>query len=278
MDATSIEQCYLNGDGRVTWAHASLAALRDKGDAQPLVIALLADITERKQVNEQLEYAATHDALTGLPNRKLFLERLESRLQANNGAALGVLFADVDNFKFINDNFGHVVGDEVLRIVAARMAASSPNCTVARLGGDEFAIILNGEQAGGALRIVRGPSFERFAAAAGRRRADDSCYREHWRRARGRHSRNRRRPLTRGRRRNVCRESRRASTGGVFRPALARRHHTPHGTRQGTGRRPAARGVPAPVSTDRPAYDGAHRRLRGALALGASASWLAQAG
>lgn len=103
------------------------------------------DITQRKRIEEQLVHDALHDALTGLPNRVLFLDRLAqaSRLTARQPDQLfGVLFLDLDRFKVVNDNLGHSSGDRLLVEVAQRIESGvRPTDTFARLGGDEFAIL-----------------------------------------------------------------------------------------------------------------------------------------
>jgi diguanylate cyclase (GGDEF)-like protein len=100
---------------------------------------------QRARLLETVRHQATHDALTGLPNRVLFLERLVTELGATGDEHLSVLFCDLDGFKQVNDAFGHAAGDELLRQVSARLRAAIRPCdTVGRLSGDEFAIILPG--------------------------------------------------------------------------------------------------------------------------------------
>ncbi len=103
------------------------------------------DVTDRYLARDTLQDLAHHDTLTGLPNRLDLLERLPLRLnRAHPGSALAVLFCDVDKFKLVNDQYGHDVGDDVLREVARRMTATvRSNDYVARLGGDEFVILLD---------------------------------------------------------------------------------------------------------------------------------------
>jgi diguanylate cyclase (GGDEF)-like protein/PAS domain S-box-containing protein len=103
------------------------------------------DVTERNAMEEQLQHQAFHDPLTGLPNRALFIDRLEHALTRANrrGSKVAVLFMDLDNFKIINDSLGHKAGDQLLIAVAERLKAPlRPEDTAARLGGDEFTILV----------------------------------------------------------------------------------------------------------------------------------------
>jgi diguanylate cyclase (GGDEF)-like protein/PAS domain S-box-containing protein len=122
------------------------------------------EATERRRVQEQLVHDARHDALTGLPNRHFFLERLGEallRFHAGEGGQFAVLFLDLDRFKVVNDSLGHHVGDELLVAVARRLRDGvRERDTVARFGGDEFAVLLQGLDAEGeaeaiAARIAR---------------------------------------------------------------------------------------------------------------------------
>jgi diguanylate cyclase (GGDEF)-like protein len=121
--------------------------------------ALHAEIDERKSAEARLLYDAFHDALTGLPNRALFLDRLEHLIGSigrRPGEKYAVLFLDLDRFKVINDSLGHLVGDHLLVAVGERIASSlRPGDTVARLGGDEFGVLLQGlPDAGEALQVA----------------------------------------------------------------------------------------------------------------------------
>ena len=118
--------------------------IRKDGEVVGAVVTFR-DITERKALEQQLHHQAFHDPLTELPNRALFMDRLEHALTRANrrGNKVAVLFTDLDNFKVINDSLGHEIGDRLLVAVAERLKAClRPEDTVARLGGDEFTILV----------------------------------------------------------------------------------------------------------------------------------------
>ena len=123
----------------------TLSALRNGAGNITHVIAMFSDITERRRIAEQLAYQASHDTLTGLPNR-YGIDRLLPRLLNEHrqaGKKLAVLFIDLDNFKTINDSLGHAVGDHLLAAVAVRLAGLlDSSALIARPGGDEFIIVL----------------------------------------------------------------------------------------------------------------------------------------
>ena len=105
------------------------------------------DMTQAKQLQDELNYQATHDALTGLPNRVLFLRKLSEALERNVTTKRGVsvMFVDLDKLKDVNDNIGHNVGDQLLNSIAKRLvSATRPSDLVARIGGDEFVVLCDG--------------------------------------------------------------------------------------------------------------------------------------
>jgi len=133
-------------DGGWVWLHSSgKVTERDASGRVRRMTGTIANITARKAAEERVEFLATRDALTGLPNRMLLNDRLALGLAnaARKKTRLGFMFIDLDRFKTINDSLGHDVGDELLKRVASRLLACvRTSDTVARLGGDEFAIIL----------------------------------------------------------------------------------------------------------------------------------------
>ena len=123
----------------------SISAVRDAGGALKHYVGIFSDVTARRHAEEQIYYLAHHDALTGLPNRVLFQDRLAMALEASrrHRKHLAVLYIDLDRFKTINDTLGHGVGDELLRQAARRLKASlRASDTVCRQGGDEFIVLL----------------------------------------------------------------------------------------------------------------------------------------
>jgi diguanylate cyclase (GGDEF)-like protein/PAS domain S-box-containing protein len=114
-------------------------------ESPPVFVAIVQDITERRQAEERLSFLAYHDTLTGLPNRALLLERLQQAMvdAERVNRLVAVMFLDLDRFKVINDTLGHHLGDALLKSVAERLQACvRPGDVIARLGGDEFTVIL----------------------------------------------------------------------------------------------------------------------------------------
>jgi diguanylate cyclase (GGDEF)-like protein/PAS domain S-box-containing protein len=145
-------------DGSLTHYEARFTNLLSDDGVGGIEITL-DDVTERRQMAESLAHQALHDPLTNLPNRSLFVDRLEHsirRLQRGGGGAVAVLFADVDRFKSINDGLGHTTGDRVLRTLAGRLRALlRPGDTVARFGGDEFVLLCEDTEPDAAMQIAQ---------------------------------------------------------------------------------------------------------------------------
>lgn len=142
------EQRYKNKNGEIVWASWSVSKASDVASSDSRLIFQIQDITDKKSAEEELQYKATHDALTGLPNRAMFLSKLEraiEKTQMLDNYRISVLFIDLDRFKVINDSLGHLIGDQLLIEIAARLRdCLRPTDTVARLGGDEFTILVEG--------------------------------------------------------------------------------------------------------------------------------------
>lgn len=134
-------------DGEIIWISENAREVRDQHGKLIFYEGTVEDITARKRHEQVIEYQATHDALTGLPNRTLLTDRLQQYLGIADryGNKVAVAFIDLDQFKLINDSMGHHAGDELLKIMAARLAhCVRESDTVVRLGGDEFVLLLTG--------------------------------------------------------------------------------------------------------------------------------------
>jgi len=132
-------------DGRLNWTLTTKLPVHDAAGQVIGLLGISREINELKEAEVSLQYLATHDSLTSLPNRFLLMDRLTQVLARaeRDTVPFGVLFVDIDDFKAINDTSGHESGDAVLRSIAARMLSCvRASDTVARLGGDEFVVIL----------------------------------------------------------------------------------------------------------------------------------------
>jgi diguanylate cyclase (GGDEF)-like protein/PAS domain S-box-containing protein len=133
------EMRYKRKNGSTMWADVSVTYVPE--DDEPFAIAVIDDVSDRIVIRDRLIHEATHDALTGLPNRGLFSAQLGDALRSRQ-PGLAVAFVDLDHFKVVNDSLGHLAGDALLRAVAQRLRSiMRPGEMVARLGGDEFGVI-----------------------------------------------------------------------------------------------------------------------------------------
>lgn len=136
----------VRADGREFWARLSVTLHIDQNSGRELLLGVLQDVTAQRLSMLDLEYRATRDALTRLPNRYLFMDRLNKTLSKakRHGRLVGVLFIDLNDFKGVNDVHGHLAGDRVLQQVGERILhRTRASDTSARIGGDEFAMILD---------------------------------------------------------------------------------------------------------------------------------------
>jgi diguanylate cyclase (GGDEF)-like protein/PAS domain S-box-containing protein len=152
------EKRYICKDGSIVWGNATTSVVRDASGTPQYSISIIENITERKQLEQQLRHQALHDALTELPNRTLLQDRLEQAIRSahRDQTSCALLLLDLDRFKEINDTFGHHFGDMLLRHLALRLQRNiRESDSVARLGGDEFAVLLPGVDGEGADEVAR---------------------------------------------------------------------------------------------------------------------------
>jgi diguanylate cyclase (GGDEF)-like protein/PAS domain S-box-containing protein len=142
-DSARVEKRFYRADGTPVWTDLAVSLVRYDDGRPRFTVAMIEDITDRYEMQERLRFQAEHDPLTGLPNRVRFFDRLATAL-ADDRQRVGVCFLDLDGFKSINDGLGHSVGDQLLAVVARRLAASVAPAghLVARMGGDEFVILV----------------------------------------------------------------------------------------------------------------------------------------
>ena len=159
---TNIETRMRRADGTELWVLENVTLIESRGELEGTII----DITERKTAQEQIEYQAFHDVLTGLPNRRLFRDRIGVALAhaRRQRRGIAVMFLDRDEFKLVNDTLGHTVGDGLLQAIANRLVgAVRAEDTVARMGGDEFTILVSDTSDRRAAGVVAAKVLETVA-------------------------------------------------------------------------------------------------------------------
>jgi diguanylate cyclase (GGDEF)-like protein/PAS domain S-box-containing protein len=148
-DRFRAEHRFRRKDGSLMWCRTVVTLVRGSDLRPAYAMGMIEDISDRKLVEDELLHRAVHDVLTGLPNRQLLLDRLGvalARTEREPGVGVTLVFLDLDDFKDVNDSFGHGAGDDLLIQVAQRLSAAvRPTDTVARYGGDEFVVAFVGD-------------------------------------------------------------------------------------------------------------------------------------
>ena len=144
-DTYQIEKRYVHKLGHLVWVQANVSLVRDAEGRPRHLISQIVDVSERRRLQEEIEHLALHDQLTGLPNTRLLLDRLERALATarRTKQPAGLMYMDLDGFKPVNDTYGHAAGDLVLKEFSSRVSSAlRANDTIARVGGDEFVAVL----------------------------------------------------------------------------------------------------------------------------------------
>ncbi|MGY1944597.1 GGDEF domain-containing protein [Nocardia asiatica] len=140
-----LEQRIRRADDSYGWASFAITFVKGVDGQSDYLLAVGEDVTEQHRMREELHRQARHDPLTGLPNRRHLIERIDAMIaEARNGDRAGLCFVDIDRFKHVNDRYGHGTGDQILTAVAGRLQDSvrGSGCLVARIGGDEFVALI----------------------------------------------------------------------------------------------------------------------------------------
>ncbi|WP_330229458.1 diguanylate cyclase [Nocardia sp. NBC_00508] len=140
-----LEQRIRRADDSYGWAAFAITFVKGADGHSDYLLAVGEDVTEQHRMREELHRQARHDPLTGLPNRRHLIERIDEMIaSAGNGDRAGLCFVDIDRFKHVNDRYGHGTGDQILTAVAARLQDSvrGSGCLIARIGGDEFVALI----------------------------------------------------------------------------------------------------------------------------------------
>lgn len=144
-------------DGEIYQKWLDISAVFDRNGALTNYIAIFSDLTERRAIDDKLEFLAYHDQLTGLPNRLLLHDRFKQALATatRENTMVAVLFLDLDKFKQVNDTLGHEAGDQLLKLVSRRLARSVREVdTVSRIGGDEFVVLVTNLRTADTVTLV----------------------------------------------------------------------------------------------------------------------------
>lgn len=154
--------------GERTWESVSISPIRNANGKITHFLATFQDVSDYKELLEQMQHLAFHDSLTGLPNRTSLLQTVQKAIDNNDGKRFALLFLDFDRFKLINDSLGHKTGDELLRQISDRLRRclrSTDSVVAARLGGDEFVVFLNDLKNWGAASSVAERLLRTFSAS-----------------------------------------------------------------------------------------------------------------